>query len=572
MGDWDTPKDAFDWANFRWWEHTYVFQYFDEKMKMHRPYWDIFRFDDKKLEIARQEKDYLEIHLFPISDGVSRESSFHAHGWMQDAFLNFFKEVFEIQSFIQGYHWHFDFSRLILPKPLFDEIMGVIEDNGLTDVRDLILFIIAKTQDFYLEHVKFWEQSAQKKMVRNIGKEVQNIIKMIEKVEDRTWMNDPNAKVPDELLHVIFAFPTEAFKVADPWIAKEFIDHFKKHYSEGAYKNWKMQLEAIPPQYEEYRIKQQFKFLLAKSLYKFLTETRLFTLEAKKPYPNKLMECIGKIIEFGLIPIQDFNNSNADKIKNVRNWIKLHEVKPGLTYEKIELDRNKLYKYFDKEFIDSVDDIKRADSISHGFFLCKRFETMPLIREVIHLVACLDEWRRRISSHMDSNRWEDASSLPDEYKPFKLLIQSLKKGKKLVKFSFKLEGDKTEHQLLEKLPLHLIQNAINHHYADFQEDYEIDLLQTEIKNAEPQGSFSFRATGRFNLPEERFLPRLVDSFYNYLLNESPPNEREHTPSERYYLFIANALQSGHYFQTPSSEEWQLKEKVKRWHLLARKGK
>lgn len=572
MGDWDTPKTPFDWEKFRWWQNTYVFQRFDEELKMYRPFWDVTRFHDENLEKARQEKDFLEIEIMQITDGFFRNSSFDAHGWMHEAFLHFFKEVFEIKAFVQGHHWHFDFSRLILPKSLFHEIMNVINDHDLLHVRDLILFIIAKTQDFYSEHVRFWEQPAQKKMVRNIDKEVQKIIKMIEKVEDKTWMNDPDAKRPAELLHINFAFQDETIKVADPWIAKEFINEFKKRYEEGSYKNWKLQLEALPSNYEQYRQKQQFKFRLAKAIYKFFTETQLFKLGSKTPYPSKLMKCIGKIIEFGLIPVKDFHESDSVKIRHIRNWIRLHEIKPALTYEKIELDRNKLYKYFDREFIDSVDDVKRADAISNGFFLCKRFDSMPLIREVIHLMACLRDWHWRISSQLENKPRGDNQNLPAEYESFKLLIQSMKKGKPLAKFSFQLDGGEKEYQLTDRLPLHFIQRAIQQHYTDFKEDYETDILQSEIKNVDQSGSFSCRTTGKFNLPEERFFPRIVNSFYNYLLNESPPTEREHTPSERYYLFIAKALHLSYYFQTSYPEEWELAEKVKYWHSLTQKGK
>ena len=117
----------------------------------------IIPLENETVEAAINNRDFHKLELFSLDleDMSIRNQWLNKMSWMESAFVHFFKEVFEIKSFEQGYHYSFDLCRIGLPKQKYDEIMAVISQFGLTHVSDLIFFIIAKAQDFYSDKVRF---------------------------------------------------------------------------------------------------------------------------------------------------------------------------------------------------------------------------------------------------------------------------------------------------------------------------------------------------------------------------------------------------------------------------------
>ena len=95
--------------------------------------------------------------------------------------------------------------------------------------------------------------------------------------------------------------------------------------------------------------------------------------------------------------------------------------------------------------------------------------------------------------------------MPDEYSSFKLLFNTIRANhpsKLLEQFSFCVAGESNEHKLSDPFLLSLIKSAISQYYVDFPEEFELDILQSEIKNLNPPGSFALKTTGKFNIPSE----------------------------------------------------------------------
>lgn len=551
----------------RWWRFTHFFLEWNEEKNWIYPCLGIIPLEAETFEAAKQNREFHKLEIFDFDVENRDENRFRLLCRMEQAFLHFFKEVFEIRTYERGVGYSFDLARIVLPKKTYDAIMKVIETHGLNQIWELIFFIISKAQDFYNDNVRYYESKEQKKIVRNIDKEVNKAIDLVERVEKEHDVFSNRPKTPDKLTHINFCFQNSGtIKIEDPLLTYEFVKHFKEHYDNCVYKDWKLQLQLTPAYYEEDRRREQFRFRYAIALYNFLTQTGSIKV-GDDLYPNNLMDCIYKIIEFSLIEVGKPEHKPARKIKSVRAWILEHNLPKDTTFEKIEPDLNKLYKYFDKEFIDSVNAIKRADSIKNGYYLALRFKMQPLLNELIHLSACLRDWHWRISQQLESGSIIPENPLPAEYETFKLFIDSTIAGKKFDKITFTVSGEEKTYTLTDKLPLHFIQSAVQYHYKSFREDYETDILQAEIKNGKEPGSFSTKTTGNFNLPEERFFPRFINAFFNFLQNEATPLEKEYKPSDRYYSLIATALHENYYFRDIYPEDWYLKSKVEYWHSL-----
>lgn len=554
----------------RWWRYTHFFlEYKDDWIY---PCFGIIPLQEETVLAAMKNEDFYKLELFSLDleDMSIRDQWLNKMSWMESAFVHFFKEVFEIKSFEQGYHYSFDLGRIGLPKQKYDEIMAVITKFGLTEVSDLIFFIIATAQDFYNDKVRFFESEAQAEKIRKVDQQVEDAISLIERV-----IKDPfkefNEKEPsDKLLRINFIFEQKpSIQITDPVLTSLIVKDFKEGFNNGYFKDWKLQLQLFKLVYEEEKIRSQFKFRFARALYNFLTQTGLIKLKGK-PYPNEVVECVYKILTFSLIKVDAKSDKESDKIKRVRGWIKEHTVTPMITHEKIEPDLNKLYKYFDKDFIDCVGAVKGADAIKNGLSLCLQFKTQPLQNEIVHIAACLREWNWRVSQQLERGPIIENNPMPKEYETFKLFMNSSITNKQFDKITFHVQGDKKAHVLTEKLPIHFIQTAVRNHYKHFREDYETDILQAVIKNGDTPGSFSAKTTGKFNLPEERFFPKFIDSFFSFLQAEAPALEKEYKPSDRYYFLIAKALHITGYFRSQFPEDWELKGKVEYWHSLINK--
>lgn len=568
-----TPPPA-NMENFRefsrWYDSTHFFLEWNKECNWIYPCFNINPMEQETVIEGIKNKDFHKLEIFGFDVENRDERRFKLLVNMENTFVHFFKEVFEIRAVEEGYHYSFDLCRIGLPKQKYDEIMNVITKYGLTDISELIFFIIAKAQDFYNEKVRFLETKEQSKRINSIGEQVDNAISLIERVireplQDLT-KNDDN----DELLRINFVFQKNPpIQITDAVLKSLIVKDFKEGCNNGYFKNWKLQLQSTKFIYEEDKIREQFRFRFARALYNFFTQTDLIKLKGK-PYPNDVVECVYKILTFSLIKVDTKSEKEADKIKRVRGWIKDHTLTPITTHEKIKPDLDKLYKYFDKDFIDCVGEVKKANALKNGLALCLQFKTQALQNEIVHLAACLREWQWRVGQQLERGPIIENNPMPEQYDTFKLFMNSTITNKQFDKITFQIAGDEKIHVLTDKLPIHFIQTAVRYHYEEFREDYETDILQAEIKNGTQLGSFSAKTTGNFNLPNDRFFPKFINSFFNFLQNEAPPLEKEYKPSDRYYSLIAKALHLTGYFRSQFPEDWELKTKVESWHSLIKK--
>lgn len=557
-----------DWEKIRKSQYTYIFHYYDEKRGRFVPYFGLFSSADERMEKARKDPEFFEKQLYWTPDRPPYDFFIRYHNWQLAMLVEFFKEVFEERAFIEGYQPNNKYYRVILAKAKHDEIINCINDYGLLSIRDLLFEVIATAQHKYVEEIAFWERPEMQKLVNTAEKETKKAIAVIEKLDTKEWERDePGAKPPSELKYINFVFNDGAIKIEHAWLASEFIDHFKKYYGDLQYKDWKMDLERYPERFEDNIKKQQFKYKLAKSFYNLLTKTKIFPVSPGEPTPNRQMLCIARLIEFCLIPVAGPDEIDEIKIKNIRNWLKRKELEPALTYAEIPADKERLLKYFEKDFINITDEVKRADAISIGYFLSKRFKVDHLVHDLVHIAQSLKEYGSHIGHQMIGDGRPFEPTFP-EFIAFSKLINGIKEGSKITSIKFRLEGDEKEYEISQRLPMYLIEEALKEYSEDQKVEFDTEPVQTTVTRPD-QRSFKIQKADRFMQPEERFMVRIVKSFYDYLLAEAPPaGDRDFMPSERYYALIASMLQDTWFFYHQMHPEWFIIQKVKQWHKMS----
>lgn len=213
--------------------------------------------------------------------------------------------------------------------------------------------------------------------------------------------------------------------------------------------------------------------------------------------------------------------------------------------------------------------MKKIDAISIAIYLAKRFDIERLLPDLAHIAQALKEGYWLIGHQMFGGNQPNPSF--EEFTAFQKLVLAIKQGdNRISKIKFTLEKDPTEYELLQRLPLYLIEQALRDYIQDNQPEFDTDPVKTNIERT-PEG-FKVEKGKEFSLPEERFLVRFANSFYNYLLHEAPPGEFEYLPSNDYYTIIANMLQMTWCFYNKMDPEWFVVAKVKQWHELALNSK
>ena len=573
-GDFKHDHTPFDWEKFRWWEGTHIFEYFqdDKEYPTHRPYFDLHHFLDDRLEEARQHPDYFEKVLFETTAKHTEPEKWNAsiveHNWWLHLFFKYFKEVFDDKSAEHGTMPQFKYWRIILPKKLYAEIESVIEEYGLQKIHDLIFEIIAVAQHIFTDDVFRLEKYGYEKRINNIKKEAETVSEILYRMFDDTWKDGERVHHPN-LDYINFVFQDGAKRIEDPWLMDDIMSQFKKHLeTDMPYKNYQKEMKRYHVRYRDIKEKLQFKFELALSLYNILTKENFIPVTVEKPFPNKVVNCITKIMDFCLIQFASKPDPIfEEKTANVRNWLKRKTLDEKITFLPVVPDMDRLQKYFEPEFLNITNPVKGADAINIGFYICKRFDfPEEYIRDFVHIAHCL----RHIQFLIGHQLIVEGSTAPspfEEHNALKTLVKAMTGKKKIVSLKFQVEGGEKEYQFTERLPNYIFEQAIKTHYKEHEEDFQCDIIKGKVTQAQPN-KYKFDKEKKFHLPAEQFAVRFVKSFYKYLLTELPPGAREHSPSHKYFSVIATMMQQTWFFNQLRDPEDFIYNKVEHWFSLS----
>lgn len=559
------PK--FDWAKFQRNRFTYDWQFYSEKHQHHFEYSEDMLYQEGAIMEGEERVECVEVELYKSPEKPPWDFHIRYSNWQLALRVEFFKEVFEERAFVEGYQPQHKYVRLVIPPKIHHEILNVINDFELLHIRDLLLEIIATAQDTYIRDVDFWERPENQKLIATAKKETEKAIQVIERsgVDMKSWRQF-EGKVRPHLDHIKFVFNTGTIKVEHEWLAREFIENMKRAYDDMHYKDWKKDLARYPDRFEENSHKSKFKYRLAKSYYNLFSKAKFFEVTKETPYPNRLMLCIAKLIEFSLIPVGDWNETDDVKIRHIRNWLKRNDLEPKLTFAEVPADIEKLKQYFEPNFLEMANATKRADAISTAFFVCHRFDIPDLLPDLIHIASCIKETNWLVGHQMTSNNRMNEPEIP-EMNAFRKLMNGIKDKRKLTSLKFRIEGEETEHELSSRLPLFLIEKALKEYYEGYRVEFDSDVVPTTYKKNE-DGSIKIDKEPRINLPHERHLVRMVHSLYSFLKDHSGIEEGEILPGQQYYEIIALLFKETWVFYQKYLDDRAVVEQIKEWHNLS----
>ncbi len=563
-----TAKEfKFDMEALRKKRHTYNWRFFSEKYDNYFKYTDDYLYEEGAILEGEERIECIEVSLYKSPDKPPYDFYFRYSNWQLGLLVEFFKEVFEERAFEDGFQPSHKYVKIVLPQDQHHAILYVINQYGLLPIRDLIFETISTAQGMYTKDIARWERPYYKKLIDTAEKQTNEAIKVIE------WSGvDPKHRIPfdeklrPELDHIKFVFnPGGTIKIEHDWLKREFIEFMMRHYDDMHYKDWKKDLARYPDRFQENVKKHQFKYRLAHSYYNLLTKNNFFEDSKDALYPNQLMLCIAKFIEFSLIPVGDWEDPDDVKIRHIRNWLKRNDLKPKLTFAEVPVDLEKLKQYFEPNFLEIANETKRADAISVAFFICKRFDTQHLLPELIHIASCITEITWLIGHQMSAQGVKDNPKNP-EMIAFKKLMNGMKGKKKLTSLKFTLEGEKGVQKLSSRLPMFLIEKALREYYEGYRVEFDTDVVPTYFKKNE-DGSIKIDKEDRISEPHERFLVRLVHSLYNYLKDHSGIEEGKFLTGEQYYEIIALLFKQTWVLYTRYLDDRAVVEQIKEWHQL-----
>lgn len=561
------PKVDFSWAEFNRWNATHIFHEWDDIYGGYRAIANLICDADliEQKDVLEREK-ILVYKLFKMPDRPSNNHMQH-HAWCRNLAYHFFKEVFMLPDTMGSLMNEFDLARIIIRKKTFDEIESLIKENNLTHIKDLIFFIIAKIGDVYLGEVEYLERPEMTKQMNNAGKEAEKLITVIDRV--RPDLHDLwNKKNLPKLKNITFDFPDiEPLKIEDPLFNISIVEAIKSDFQNRPLKNWRKEVRKFAEFYLDDKEKLKYRFHVAIALHNLFSHLKTFPLKQGKASSDTELLCIAKILEFGFLKIGNEGISDAQKIRNVRNYINPKRNKLSTYSSHIEAKPNFeiLEKYFEKEFLKSVLLIKHIDVVKTAIYISERFDIQHLRAELAHLIDCIQHRKNQLG-------WQfSTQGLPTETHPtigslFKLISPfRIDKDKiQLTELSFKLDNNNEIHTIKEELPLMLIERALTEYYHNHQEEFDVDILNSKIHENSQTGAFRVEELGGYKKQGERFLPTLCTNLYNFLLNEAPPEKTVASATEKYSEIIAVILQRCLVFNRMSDEEDILKQKVKQW--------
>ncbi|MBF4485769.1 hypothetical protein [Flavobacterium sp. CSZ] len=555
-------RKKYDWEKARERKYTYVFKEYREEIKHFYP---IYKKSGEQYPISkgRELLEVFELKLYASPEKPPYDEYIRHGNWQLNLLISYFGDIFNDRSAEQGVGASHTYYKIILPKKTYYEIMAVINEYGLLPMRDLIFEVIAIAQQNYTDDIAFWELESSRKLINTAKKESDKAIEIITKADPLNLL-DPDMRV-SRLEGINFLFSDAIIKIEHEWLAGEFIEHFKEHYDNLLYKDWRKDLERYPLRFEENKDKLNYRFRLAISFYNLFTETGLFKIDKKVPTPNNLMTCIAKLMEFSLIKVFKGGDSDTEKAKVVRNWVKRSTLRRISPYQEIKADFTRLEKYFSIEFLSLGEDIKRADAISAALYFGKRFDIESVGPDLAHIYQCLEQVNFYIGHQITGVGKRSPSDFP-EFEAYKSLLLGIKNGQKIERISFKMEGIDGEPSIHSTLPLQLIYDALESYQNNNRVEFDTELYKIHFKK-EKNGAIQIKSENSFSEPSDRFVVSFVGGFYNYLKTETKIPETEYDPEFRFYKIIANFLSFSRFFYVEQVPEDYAVKMVVKWHSL-----
>ena len=561
------------WAEQHASRHTHVFHFKSPDGFFLDVDYEKFRTEDMRTDL--QKFELAEHRIFktpdpPISEDWIRRSNTY------DYYLEtFFRPVLARGLSEQGFPLRVDIFRLVLPKEQLANMLLFIEQSGLKEHEDFILYLIAKIEYIYVHDVEFYDQPEERKRIKQFPEEIDRLVKVL-KFSEHDYSDEPRNQPKPDLQYISFNYNTElAIKITDSLLLSSITKGTMEHFMQGQQQNWEKELKAFPYVYTENQQPNEFRYRVCKALHNFFKAIHAFDFGDKKTTDTEVY-AIARIVDFAHVKFHDragrefeIDADKHDIQKNVRHAIKRKELvyhRTHFTSQEIKPDYEKLLKYFEIDFIAGGQRLYNAYDIRLVGTITDRFGINPLLPEMAHIFNCLKQRLFQVGGQFEA-LFNPEIEQNEDYRSWKALIENINSNGKIKGFQFTEAGSNKTYGFSELLSLEIMEKAVSEYHKKHPFEFDVDFYESSVELKQPPGSFRLVTTGHLHQPKNRFFSIFCKQCYAFLLKEVPPGERDWKPSERYFGIIAQLLLQSFFFKHKMWEEDYILEQVKYWFEL-----
>lgn len=562
---------------------TYILRKLDPKAGFHRPIFDYFNTPDGSPlsdENAVKAGFVVETIYERLLPPVKNADSSRQHKFRRIA-EKYFKEVIPIGIYFEGRnrskHLDWKYHKVLLDKKVHRSITQLTEEYGLQEYYSLILQILAQAQNEYIDKIVFLERPEKRKELKEIDSQVETLIKILKRfdIEGKPLKEMAQIKTVEE---IVFKYKSDVLKVFSPTLVHGIMSGLLEHFSAPPAGNWEFSVRQyasiIKEQFENF----DFKERLTIAFHSWLTKEAILPLTGKAKTADKALRFIAEFLKIAGIPFEGKSTAHGDEVRILRNYINRKNIIRHPEEFTIEPDHSRLKKHFPAWFFRITTKFKTEKELETAVYLASRFNLWPILADLATLAEALTNLKEvpHFNTYLIPGIHQDREEIP-EVDSFIRLFESVKPTfsilgtTPLTSLSFTLQGSKRTFQINQAIPLSLIQKALKEYAQNHPEDLSFDLVAQEHIYKEEGDAFPHvRHKNEFNPLAKRFFPSFCRDFYNYLLEFSPPQEREAFPKHRYIPIIAVMIikcLSDQIHDAPL--EAKMVEKVSEWYELSR---
>ncbi len=555
----ELPLKEFEQINPRARFKTYIWQY------EHNGHFTAVY--DKNVQEYLQYKieDLIYINLLPSPSKPPYDEYISKINMYDNALNYFFKEVLtsgrdeEINSLATD-----TFNHAILPKSKLQDIESVIKSYGFEKHLGFFIHLVCRIQNVYQREIAFNTKREQIQRRKKLPEQVNTLIEII-----KNHKKFSKSAFNKHITQIKFVDSYGPKVIDDYGLILGILDAAQEYWSSGNQKNWEKNLRQVAFDEEEMTKIDYFTERLSVVLYQFITQSELIPLGANK-LSNSAVLFVWKILNLADINTYDRDSrpheldiNKKDIVSLIKGYVRRHKVVKKPLYYDLNIDLNDLKKYFNHDFIDSVDLRVQPNEYELGLSICNKYEINEIRDEITLILKCL----RHYKIHLDfqNNNFLKNKGHAELNALLKLIEVSETDYNSLESISLKFKDD-NEHQNISTDALKiLLLDAIRVHKSLNPEEFTSDIWKTDFKKDKHEGLTQFIDGKRLNHPGERFLVQFTSSFANFLESKGiTSNNQLEEEKNLYYIINACLVSAQLILSSPSAVFFQ---KIKRWLSL-----
>ena len=514
------------------------------------------------------EKEGLVLHkLFEPKDP---EKPYAAEYYAKRAIHKYFKELLDLGNGYNGQIIRLWFNKFIAEKQIFLEIVELIKRAKLEAHQDLILYLIAHIQYYFVNHIATYATPEKWSRIQDIQRQTDELGRVLDWHTDRSWERGNNPPKPSPT-GVTFTYQEKGqnARITDRFLVNRILEGTKNEFEQTPYFDWKLGLKRAVSVVKEDESKFDFKERVSIAWHRFLTEEQLFPVEEGKATSNQELLFIGQLLPYTLVLQWPESKLPEEIIRNVRTWVTQNRAELEQIPDSFEIvpeNFDGLLQFFPPQFLNLGPMQKDFYVLRGAAIIIERFDLYRYGREIAHVLACFQVLKQELDS--DFMRFsEGIFPLPKIQAFFEFLNGGAKTVKigKITEIKFQKEGHSEPLEISDPAPIELIQRALTEYLRTHPEDLSGDIFMTERFIDPVDNHFTIGHNDEFRPINQRFHSWFCRHFYLYLKARFPKEGFEPKVASEYKTIIgATILQFQPHQFVMKEQEHQMYFKVEQW--------